>query len=183
MPLMETVKYTTKMLPFIRIAAILLLTLTMLAGVGCGPKLIKGRPPFVSISDMRLSEDTLKTEFDITNQNGVPMTIESMDITVMINTTELARFSSRETLEMTANGTEEVEVSDSPDDFTRNLLASLDDGRLKSLSFDLNATAMTLEDGRLVSEHTGYLYPVPGRPGQYRAAVTQAKGLVRDDNL
>ncbi len=155
----------------------------MLAGAGCGPKLIKGRPPFVSISDMKMDGDTLKTEFDISNQNGVPMTIESMEITVRINTTELARYSSGDSLEITANGTEEVRVSDSPDDFTRNLLASLDDGRLQSLSFSLNATVMTLEDGRLLSEHTGYLYPVPGRPGQYRATVTQAKGLVRDDNI
>ena len=155
----------------------------MLVGAGCAPKLIKGRPPFVSISDMRLDGDTLQTEFDISNQNEVAMNIESLDIVVRINTTELARYTRAEALEITANGTEEVSVEDSPDDFTRNLLTSLDDGRLNSLSFDLNATVMTLEDGRLLSEHKGYLYPVPGRPGQYRAAVTQAKGLVRDDNL
>ena len=159
MSFMETMKSTNRRIKFARTAATLFLVFAMLAGAGCSPKLIKGRPPFVSISDMRLSEDTLKTEFDISNQNEVAMTIESLDIVVRINTTELARYSSTETLEITANGTEEVIVTDSPDDFTRNLLTSLDDGRLKSLSFDLNATVMTLEDGRLLSEHKGYLYP------------------------
>ena len=38
----------------------------------------------------------------------------------------------------------------------------------------------TLEDGNLRFEQEGYLYRVPGRPGQFRSAVTQAKGLVRD---
>ena len=183
MSFMETMKSTKRRMQFARTGVILLLAFAMLAGVGCSPKLIKGRPPFVSISDMRLDGDTLKTEFDISNQNEVTMTIESLDIVVKINTTELARYNSTEMLEITANGTEEVLVADSPDDFTRNLLTSLDDGLLNSLSFDLNATVMTLEDGRLLSEHKSYLYPVPGRPGQYRAAVTQAKGLVRDDNL
>lgn len=161
----------------------LLVFFTLVVTASCGPKVIKGRPPFVSISDMKMDGETLLTEFDISNQNGVVMTAESVEITVMVNTTELLRFSSNESLEITANSTEEVRVEDRPDDFTRNLLTSLDDGRLKSLAFDLKATVITLEDGRLRSEHTGYLYPVPGRPGSYRSAVTQAKGLVRDDKL
>jgi hypothetical protein len=180
---MEILKITGKHFRPARFVFALLAASTMLVTVSCGPQVIEGRPPFVSISDMKLDGETLATEFDISNQNGVTMTVESVEITVMVNTTLLARYASTEQLEITANSTEEVRVADKPDEFTRNLLTSLDEGRLKSLAFDLKATVMTLEDGRLISEHTGYLYPVPGRPGSFRSAVTQAKGLVRDDDL
>lgn len=180
---MEILKNTDRRRRPTPLVLALLVFVTLFVTVSCGPQVIKGRPPFVSISDMKMDGETLLTEFDISNQNGVTMTTESVEITVMVNTTELVRFSSSESIEIAANSTEEVNIEDTPGDFTRNLLTSLDDGRLKSLAFDLKATVVTVEDGRLLSEHTGYLYPVPGRPGSYRSAVTQAKGLVRDDQL
>ena len=39
------------------------------------------------------------------------------------------------------------------------------------------------EDGYLAFAHKGHLYPVPGRPNQFRSAVTQAKGLTRDEDF
>jgi hypothetical protein len=41
----------------------------------------------------------------------------------------------------------------------------------------------TVEDGNLRFSQKGYLYPVPGRPGQFRSTVTQAQGLQRDDKF
>jgi len=162
-------------------AVFALAALAALLLAACGPQVIKGRPPFISISDMHLEGDSLNTGFDISNQNGIPMTVDSVDIVVKIHTTELVRYTSQDRLEISANGTEEVSARHEPDDFTRNLLNSLDDGRLNSLAFDLEGSVMTAEDGKLRSEHTGHLYPVPGKPGYYRAAVTQARELIRED--
>jgi len=181
MSFMEHLKRTGKQFRPTRFAVAVLVMAATLVSVSCGPQVIKGRPPFISISGMNLDGDSLSTEFNISNQNGVTMTIESVEITVNVNTTELARYTGQEQLEISANTTEKVVVQATPDDFTKNLLTSLDDGRLQSLAFDLQGSVMTLENDRLRSEHTGYLYPVPGKPGYYRAAVTQAKGLVRDD--
>jgi hypothetical protein len=177
---MELLNHSTKRNRAVRAAATILLSLAMLAGTACGPKVIKGRPPFVSISGMSLSGDSLSTSFDISNQNGVEMNIDSIGIEVNVKTTELIRYDSDSSLLVGANSTEEVSVEKTPDDFTRKLLSSLDKGELNSLSFDLQGRAQTVEDGTLRFEYTGYLYPVPGRPGHYRAAVTQAKGLVRE---
>lgn len=177
---MEFLTKTGRKSRLIRIASLLLIALAVVSGVSCGPDVIKGRPPFVSISDMSLSTDTLSAVFVISNQNGVPMNTDAMEIAVRVNTSELTRYDSQASMLIGANSTEEVSVQKEPDDFTQKLLTSLDSGELKSLSFDLEGRVHTLEDGYLSFEQKGYLYPVPGRPGHFRAAVTQAKGLVRE---
>ena len=162
------------------VAACLLIALLAAA---CGPKVIKGRPPFISISGMALNDDRLSAEFDITNQNGIPMTISMIDISVTVNDVALTRENRTFELLVGANSTEEIRVDELPDDFTRELLASLQEGEVKSLPFDLKGRVMTAEDGSLRFEQKGYLYPVPGRPGQFRSAVTQAKELRRTEDF
>ena len=147
----------------------------------CGPTVIKGRPPFISISGMSLVDGELSAVFDISNQNGVPMNITAIDITVTVGDAEITRYNENFQLDIDTNSTEEVSVEKLPDDFTQTLLASLDKGDLNSLPFDLKGRVDTVEDGVLNFENTGYLYPVPGKPGHYRSAVTQSKGLRRED--
>ena len=157
--------------------------LIVLVMTGCGPNVIKGRPPFISISGMNLLDGELSAVFDISNQNGVPMSITSIDITVTVRDAEITRYNENLQLVIDTNSTEEVRVEKMPDDFTQTLLISLDRGDLDSLPFDLKGRVNTIEDGFLNFENTGYLYPVPGRPGHYRSAVTQSKGLRREDRL
>lgn len=150
---------------------------------GCGSNVIKGRPPFISISGMSLVEGELSAVFDISNHNGVPMSITSIDITVTVRDAEITRYNKSFELVIDTNSTEEVSVDKMPEDFTRTLLVSLDRGELNSLPFDLKGRVNTIEDGFLNFENTGYLYPVPGKPGHYRSAVTQSKGLRREGKL
>ena len=166
-----------------RAVSMLLLLATISINVSCGPQVIKGRPPFISITGMSLQGETLSADFGISNQNGIPMTIDAIDITVTVNETELTRHRSDFELAIDANSTEEVNVAKLPDDFTRSLLTSLGSGELKSLPFDLQGRVHTAEDGYLRFEHTGYLYPVPGKPNHFRSAVTHARGLKREDPL
>ena len=63
------------------------------------------------------------------------------------------------------------------------VLASLEGGEVNSIPFDLNGRVTTVEDGVLRFEYRGHLYPVPGRPGQFRSAVTQARELQREDDF
>ena len=166
--------------PLLNILPVLLL---LVIAAGCGPNVIKGRPPFISIPGMSLVDNDLSAVFDISNQNGVPMSITSIDITVTVRDAEITRYNENFKLVIDTNSTEEVSVEKLPDDFTETLLVSLDRGDLKSLPFDLKGRVNTVEDGFLNFENTGYLYPVPGKPGHYRSAVTQSKGLRREDRL
>jgi hypothetical protein len=180
---MEQLKRNETIRPRGRAALVVTCLLITLFSAACGPQVIKGRPPFISISGMALAGEKLSAEFDITNQNGIPMTISMIDITVTVNDVELTRENRSFDLVVGANSTEEIQVDELPDDFTRDLLASLQEGELKSLPFDLNGRVMTAEDGSLRFEQKGHLYPVPGRPGQFRSAVTQAKELRRTEKF
>ena len=162
---------------------VLMVLLLLTFCVSCGPQTITGRPPFISISEMSMVDDRLSAEFNLSNQNEVEMSIQMIDITVTVNDVELTRENRDFNLVIDANSTEKVRVEELPDEFTRDLLTSLRDGEVKSLPFDLKGRVNTLEDGVLRFEHRGHLYPVPGKPGYFRSAVTQARGLTRDDDF
>lgn len=149
----------------------------------CGPQVIEGRPPFIGISGMNLQQERLAVDFRIANQNGVAMTIEAIDIAVRVGEVELVRDDRPLQLAIDANSAEELRVERQPGQQTLALLTSLENGSVPSLPFDLAGRVRTLEDGYLAFEQKGHLYTVPGRPGQFRSAVTQAQELRRDDRL
>ena len=176
-------KQRIRLVRHIRFTALGILALVLLAATGCGPGVIKGRPPFVAISDMTLENGSLTTRYDLSNQNGAEMSIDRASITVRSNASTLTRYQSDDRIVIDANSTEEISTQELPAEFTRTLLQSLDSGELDSLSFELEGRVLTREDGELRFEQKGYLYRVPGRPGQFRSAVTQANELIREDPL
>lgn len=177
---MEAIK-SSRCIPIALIQAMLVLVLFALAA--CGPDVIRGRPPFVTLSGLNLEGERLNAEFRFSNQNGVPMTINATRIVVSVRDTDLVRHSQRLDLSIDANSSEDLRVEQSVDPFVQTLLVSLDSGDLASLPFDLTGAVQTTEDGELRFEYTGYLYRVPGRPGHYRSAVTQSRELRPTDPL
>ncbi|MEJ2400379.1 MAG: hypothetical protein P8Y52_03200 [Xanthomonadales bacterium] len=169
-----------RMLPGLTLVA---LTLAIFVVTACGPNVIRGRPPFVTLAGLSLEGDRLHAEFGFSNQNGVPMTISATELAVTVRGTDLLRHAETLDLPIDANSAEDVRVEQPVDPFVRTLLVSLDSGELTSLPFDLAGSVQTAEDGTLRFEYTGYLYPVPGRPGQYRSAVTQTRELRAGDPL
>ena len=158
------------------------LTLALLIGgcVSCGSNVIEGRPPFIGISAMQLTDEKLSADFRIANQNDVTMTVQAIDITITINEVELVRENRDLQLAIDANSAEEVRVEELPEAFTRDLLLSLESGAVGSLPFSLEGRVRTLEDGYLDFKQKGHMYPVPGKPGSFRSAVTQAQELRRE---
>lgn len=161
----------------------LALVLLALGCASCGPQVIKGRPPFIGISVMSLQGDVLAAEFRINNQNGVTMNIQAAEITVTVNGTTLIREWGDRQLSIDANSSEELRVERPADESTHRLLASLENREVQSLPFELAGRVRTQEDGYLSFEYRGHFYPVPGRPGHFRSAVTQTERLRRQDPL
>jgi hypothetical protein len=159
------------------------LVLLLGGSVSCGPPVIEGRPPFIGISAMQLAGDRLGADFRIANQNDVAMTVQAIDITITVNEVELVRENRELQLGIDANSAEEIKVEELPEAFTRDLLVSLQGGEVNSLPFKLQGRVRTLEDGYLNFEQKGHLYPVPGKPGHFRSAATQAQELRREDSL
>jgi len=160
-----------------------LTTLILIASscVSCGPQIIEGRPPFIGISAMQLAGDTLSADFRIANQNEVAMNIEAVDITVTVNYVELLSEKRELQLSIDANSAEEIHVRKITGAPQLDLLRSLENREVESLPFNLLGSVRTREDGILRFEQKGHLYPVPGKPGFYRSAVTQAEDLRRAD--
>ena len=67
------------------------LALAMFVIAACTPNVIRGRPPFVSLSGLNLADDRLNAEIRFSNQNGVPMTISATEIAVTVRDTDLLR--------------------------------------------------------------------------------------------
>jgi hypothetical protein len=146
----------------------------------CGPQVIEGRPPFLRISEMSTQGERLSIDFDISNENGVEMTIDAIEIRVDIGDFEVSHVDPGFRMAVDANSTEALSVEKTPSDGLRALLASLENREVISLPFDLSGRVHTLEDGFLEFNQTGHLYPVPGKPGHFRSAVTQSKELQRE---
>jgi hypothetical protein len=163
---------------------VVLFGILALAGLtACGPQQIKGRPPFIGISGMSLQGERLTADFRVSNQNDVPMTIQGYELAMSVDDTVLVRETRPFDLAIDANSAEELQVQREAGDAARDLLEALDRQERPSLPFELTGRVRTLEDGYLSFDHKGHLYPVPGRPGQFRSAVTQARELRREDDL
>lgn len=162
--------------------AILLLIAAICTACG-GSQVIKGRPPFVGISAMNQAGGGLTTDFRVDNQNGVPMNISAIDITVSLGDIQLTKTNREMQLAIDANSAEEIRVEGQPGREALDLLDSLERREVNSLSFRLVGGVRTQKDGYLRFEQKGHLYPVPGRPGSFRSAVTQAQELRRDEKL
>jgi len=161
----------------------LVMLLASLICTACGPNIIKGRPPFVGIATMNLAAGRLATEFRIDNQNEVAMNIEAFEVSVTVDDVRITRDKRDLKLLIDANSTEEILVEETPTDDVSRLLGSLERREVNSLPFELSGSARTLEDGVLRFEQKGHLYPVPGKPGFFRSAVTQAQELRRNEKL
>jgi len=157
------------------------LLLIILACTACGQKIIQGRPPFISISELSLQGEQLSVDFNISNPNGEAMNIDGIEIAVRVEEAELTRYNEDFKLTVGANSTEVIEVEQFPNTFVQDLLVSLKDGEVPSLPFRLEGRVHTEESGTLRFKHKGYLYPVPGKPGQFRSATTQSSRIRQDD--
>jgi LEA14-like dessication related protein len=166
---------------FLRNRPIILVLLTLLICSACGPSIIRGKPPFISIASLSLEGQQLSADFNIHNQNGEAMDIDGIEIQVQVEDAVLTRYNSDFKLKIGANSTEEILVEQLPDEFTQQLLTSLQSGEVSSLPFRLEGKVSTLLDGTLQFRNKGHLYPVPGRPGQFRSATTHSSRVHGDD--
>jgi hypothetical protein len=88
---------------------------------------------------------------------------------------ELTHYVNDFKLTVDPNTTEEVSLDELPDINARQQLMELESGVVSSLPFSLEGRVHTARDGYLTFKNQGHLYPVPGRPGQFRSASSRAR--------
>jgi len=160
---------------FMKIRLILQISLLALCTACGGAHQVKGESPFVRISSMSVRENSLTAEFDIHNVNDVKMDIDAIDIRIMGKNTELGHYTGNLSLSVDPNTTEEVSLTELDGEEAKQILNSLESGQIASLPFSLEGRVHTADDGYLSFKNEGHLYPVPGRPGQFRSASSRAR--------
>ncbi len=156
-------------------AKLLLLMLLISLCTACGPHKVKGKAPVVSMSSMTIQGENLAATFNIRNINDVPLDIEQIRINIRVQEAELTRHVESMALSIDPNTTEEFAVNKLPDEFARDVLATLENQDVENLPFFLEGEMRTQQDGNVPFRYEGYLYPVPGRPGQYRSTSSRTR--------
>lgn len=160
---------------FMRFRPVIVLIILLLTGGACSSQKVKGQPPLVSVSLIALSDAALSTRFDIRNINDVEMVIDAVDITLRVREADFMRYNSALHLTIGPNATEEARVEMPATEYARDLLISLENGEQMSLPFLLDGKVHTRDDGFLRFRYDGHIYPMPGRPGQFRSATTSSR--------
>lgn len=141
----------------------------------CGPHQVKGQPPFIGISSLSMQENSLSARLDVRNINDVQLDIDAIDIKFLVRDAELTHYVNNFRLTVDPNTTEEVSLEELPDIHARQQLMELENGDVSSLPFSLEGRVHTIRDGYLSFKNQGHLYPVPGRPGQFRSASSRSR--------
>lgn len=151
-----------------RCQALALLALALLALAGCGPKLVRGEPPFVDIASWQIEGARLALALRVRNVNGEALPVRALDLDLSLDGAPLASFATRHDLAVAANGFETLRLSAAATAEGRTLLEKLEQGERASLPYLLDGSVVTEGGKRLEIRREGHVYPVPGRPGQFR---------------
>jgi hypothetical protein len=158
-----------KLRPFLLVTAFVFLC------TACASKQLKGEPPFVSIAGLSFSGDTIGVKLEIQNINDVAMNIDAVDFTLRSANGDLTRVTQALNVEIDPNTTEGVPFQNVPAGAAGTMLTELEAGQRASLPFTLEGRVHTPQDGYLAFRHEGHLYPVPGKPGQFRSASARSR--------
>ena len=151
-----------------------ILAFALLAGISlmmlaaCGSNMVRGQPPFVQINALKLNGETVTLDLGVRNVNDVMLDIEHIGFALKLRESELASLDTPRQTSVTANGSEAIQFEVVANPAGRDLLVALQNGEINSLPYSLEGTIRAAEEKHLKFSGEGHLYPVPGRPGQFR---------------
>lgn len=156
-----------------RIVSKVLILSYCLATAACSGGLVRGEPPLVGISTLELDGQAIHTRVNIYNPNSENMPVHMIEMSMILGEIDLGRHSRRLGISVHPNGTEEVGFDFPDNDAASRRLAELERGEVVSLAYLVEGKVSNAEGDSEKFNQAGYLYPVPGRPGQFRGAGPQ----------
>ncbi len=153
---------TRRYIAFLAVACVAVLL------AGCGSRVVRDQQPFVQINGLALEADALVLDLGVRNVNEVPMDLVHVDFRLALQDTELAVIDEPRQGSIIATGSETLQFRFSGANAGLALLRDLQNGKLISLPYTLEGSILTTDDHSFPFKGGGHLYPVPGRPGQFR---------------
>ena len=149
------------------LAAAVLLVL-LLALTACGGSAVRGEAPFAQVTSWRLEGEQLEMLLRLRNVNDAELAVEAVDLTVQLDGEPLLSLRQEVDVTIPATGFESLRLSGPVSTAGAGQLARLEAGEFASLPFLIDGRLETTGDGALDLRREGRIYPMPGRPGEFR---------------
>lgn len=140
----------------------------------CSGGLVRGQPPLVGISTIASQPQALNARVDIFNPNGIDMMVDSIEMIMTLGDIDLGKHSDQLGISIHPNGTEEIGFSFPADTNAGSTLTALENGEVDSVPYTISGRVIDSDGGSERFSQEGYLYPIPGRPGEFRGAGPQS---------
>lgn len=147
-----------------------LIFVLFLTTAACSGGLVRGEPPLVGVSALELDQQRIRTQVDVYNPNGVEMPVDTVEMSMTLGEDELGNSSQRPALAIHPNGREQVVFDFPAGEAAQQALSELESGAVASLAYSVEGKVSNSAGKSEPFSQQGYLYPVPGRPGQFRGA-------------
>jgi len=146
----------------------LALALCLLAGCASGPHEIRLEPPTVDVESLRVENDTVYFRVLMHNRNDHELFIESAAMAMRIDAAGLFDSAWQLDLDIAPRGRELVSLDAPAMPIAAELLEAIQGSPGASVQFALSGKIVIEGQGDAELEREGFLYPVPGQPGQFR---------------
>jgi len=147
---------------------LMLNTLLVFVFSSCASHGIRGQAPFVQINSLKLQDQTVNLDLGVRNVNSEPLFIEHIEFSISLDDTNLAIYKASSNANVSANGIENLRFELAASSEGVDLLSDLENGHRPNLEYSLQGIFMVGEKAELKVMSKGHIYPVPGRPGQFR---------------
>lgn len=140
----------------------------------CSGGLIRGEPPMVGLATIKLEPRALNARVAIYNPNDVELPVESVEMAMTLGDTDLGTHMAQPDIIIHPNGTEEISFSFPEDETAGATLTELENKEINSAPYKITGRVIAADGDSEKFSQEGYLYPIPGRPGEFRGAGPQS---------
>ena len=134
----------------------------------CASTGIRGPPPFVQVNSLKLQDQLVSLNLGVRNVNSEAILIEHVEFSISLNETSLGVYKASSQENVVASGTENLSFEFSASPAGIDLLNELQSGSRPNLEYLLEGVLLVTDSGEMNVKREGHIYPVPGRPGQFR---------------
>jgi hypothetical protein len=134
----------------------------------CAGQGVRGQPPFVQVNGLKLQDQLVSLDLGVRNVNSDAIFIEHVEFSISLDGTNLGVYKAASRANVTASGTENLRFELSASPAGVDLLNELQNGSRPNLEYLLEGVLLVTDSGEMKVKREGHVYPVPGRPGQFR---------------
>jgi hypothetical protein len=120
------------------------------------------------ITSWTVEGQQVRVDLHLRNINEEPMPLLGVDLDLRLDDQPLGRINQALDSSIAASGFESVSLKVHASKASLALLLALQEGESRSLPYELKGNVTTAGNRKLEFDREGHIYPVPGRPGQFR---------------